>query len=323
MKKIVVVLAALVPLASASLAHAQSDVAAARVNPDPDAVRAYWTPARMANAIPRGAVQLGGPANPAAPGGHGGGGGGGGGTPSPSTALKVSWPAAPDVTYTNGKVFFHDGNFDYVCSGTAVSSTTGDVVWTAGHCVNDGGQNTWVTSWSFVPAYNSGTSFPSPTFVATHLYTSMSWANTGEFGNDFGAAYVANDPNTGNTLAQTIGFSRRMSFTPNFSTGSGHVIHAFGYPAEGKFNGQSLYRCDTYVSQIDTSASPSDMGIPCELNGGSSGGAWVDANGNQVSNNSYTYRGLKNVMFGPTYASTANNVLSAADQKSSSGTTHN
>jgi hypothetical protein len=274
----------------------------------------------MANAIPRDVVQRGGPVDPAAK--PGGGGSGGGTTSSPSTAIKVVWPAAPNITYTNGKVFFHDGSFDYVCSGTAVSSTTKSVVWTAGHCVNDGGQNTWVTNWSFVPAYNSSSSWTNPKFVATHLYTSTSWANGGQFGNDFGAAAVGTVG--GQPLLDTLGVpGRGMSFTPDTTTGTSHVVHPTGYPAEGKFTGQALYRCDTYVQYIDTSASPSTMGAPCQLNGGSSGGAWVDASNNQVSNNSYTYRSLKDVMFGPTFGTTAQNVLWAADQKGSTGTTSN
>ena len=60
------------------------------------------------------------------------------------------------------------------------------------------------------------------------------------------------------------------------------------------------------------------MGIPTDLNGGSSGGAWVVGNDYKsasapvASVNSYTYRGLKNVMFGPYLQ----NLTSSADDAS-------
>ena len=54
-----------------------------------------------------------------------------------------------------GKVFFTEGNTNYVCSGTATNSANGDVVTTAGHCVNEG-PGVFVTNFAFVPAYNNG-----------------------------------------------------------------------------------------------------------------------------------------------------------------------
>ena len=42
-----------------------------------------------------------------------------------------------------------------MCSGTATSSANGDVVTTAGHCVNEG-PGAFVTNFAFVPAYDNG-----------------------------------------------------------------------------------------------------------------------------------------------------------------------
>jgi hypothetical protein len=56
------------------------------------------------------------------------------------------------------------------------------------------------------------------------------------------------------------------------------------------------------------------MGIPCTMTGGSSGGAWIDpSTGLQVSNNSYGYSSLKNVMFGPQFGSVAADLFQTAD----------
>ena len=52
-------------------------------------------------------------------------------------------------------MFFTRGGVNYVCSGTATNSTNGDVVTTAGHCVNEG-PGAFATNFAFVPAYNNG-----------------------------------------------------------------------------------------------------------------------------------------------------------------------
>ena len=47
-------------------------------------------------------------------------------------------------------MFFTLGGNDYVCSGTALLSGNKSVVWTAGHCVNEG-PGEFATNWEFVP----------------------------------------------------------------------------------------------------------------------------------------------------------------------------
>jgi hypothetical protein len=302
MKKLSVsVLAVLVVGITAAAADAKN-VVGARVNANPEAVRAYWTPERMRNAIPRDVVRGGQPAQPnAKP--------GGGGSGPAGTAVLATWPSTMDLTYTNGKVYFSDNGVAYVCSGTAVNSQNGSVVWTAGHCVNDGPNNRFYDNWTFKPAFNSGKILP--TFVAAQLYTSSEWANEREFGKDFGAAVVGTEG--GQTLEQALdGLGRDLAYgTP---TTVGRPLNAWGYPAAGKFNGQRLYHCDSAIKYNDSNASPVTMGIPCTMTGGSSGGAWIDpSTGLQVSNNSYGYSSLKNVMFGPQFGSVAADLFQTAD----------
>ncbi|HEX6712573.1 MAG TPA: hypothetical protein VF066_04280 [Thermoleophilaceae bacterium] len=305
MKKLSVpVLALLISGLSAGAAGANNGVAGARVNPDPGAVRAYWTPERMRNAIPRDIVRGGQPAQP-----FGKPGGSGGGTTAPGTAVLATWPTdLTDLTYTNGKVYFTDKGVGYVCSGTAINSQNGSVVWTAGHCVNEGGPNYFFDNWKFMPAYNSGRGFPD--FIAGHLYTSSAWATSGDFGKDYGAAVVLK--NGSQSLEDTLGgIGRDLNFaTP---TALGTPLDAWGYPAAGKFNGRSLYHCPSQIKYNDGSADPATNGIPCTMTGGSSGGAWLDSNGKQVSNNSYGYSSLKNVMFGPQFGSIAQELFATAD----------
>src|SRR5689334_7845843 len=59
---------------------------------------------------------------------------------------------------TVGKIFFTDPqtNTDYVCSGTAVASSNGSTIDTAGHCVANGGKNYFYTHWAFCAQYYNG-----------------------------------------------------------------------------------------------------------------------------------------------------------------------
>jgi hypothetical protein len=282
-----------------------------RVGQSPGAVRAYWTPQRMRAAIPADRVRDSGPATPAA---KPSAGGGGGGTTSGSTFTTFQAPLSELTTApvsTNGRVFFSDGTWNYSCSGTAVQSSNQSVVLTAGHCVNQG-PGAYYTNWTFAPAYNDGAT-PLGSWPAVALDTTAAWRTSGAFGGDVGAAVVS--PNASRIrLTQSAG-ARTVAF--NYTRNQQYLAH--GYPAEGKFNGQRLWISDTRWSRDDASASPPTMGIPTNLNGGSSGGAWVvgsdyrSASAPVASVNSYTYRGLKDVMFGPYLQNLASSADDASD----------
>ena len=89
--------------------------------------------------------------------------------------------ASPPIPFTryepatynpaHGKVFFSDGSANYVCSGTALTSGNESVVWTAGHCVNEG-PGAFYTNWAFVPAYKDGAR-PYGTWTARTLLTTV------------------------------------------------------------------------------------------------------------------------------------------------------
>lgn len=270
--------------------HAVERHAAATTKAEQAAVASYWTPARMAAATPRGAT-----INPKAPPpgkGPGGGGGGGGG----SSADAVQVPAES----RHGKVFFTMGGSNYVCSGTATASSNGDVVTTAGHCLNEG-PGGYATNFAFVPAYDTN-SRPYGTWVAEELLTTSQWANSGDFNHDVGFAVMAE--NGGQSLTQVVG-----SFPIAFNLGYGLRFEAYGYPAATPYNGQKLWRCSGVAGQ-DTRGT-ADHRLPCSMTGGSSGGGWI-TNGALNSVNSFGYRGEKNVMYGPYFGNIEQSVYQAA-----------
>jgi V8-like Glu-specific endopeptidase len=203
----------------------------------------------------------------------------------------------------HGKVFFSDGAANYVCSGTALTSGNQSVVWTAGHCVNEG-PGGFYTNWAFVPAYRDGAA-PYGTWAAENLLTTSAWGNSGDFSYDLGAAVVATN-GSGQTLTSVVG-GRGIAF--NQAAEQRYLSH--GYPAAPPFSGGRMYICDANLGTRDTSANPPTLGIGCDMTGGSSGGGWVVGN-NVLSVNSYGYTTQPNVMYGPYQGSVAQNLYTTA-----------
>jgi hypothetical protein len=289
MRRLLVLLLAVLACALVLVPAAQAKVETKAVAQDKTAVQRYWTAERMRNAIPADKVLSGNFAPVPRK------------APRLAPAQQIPPPYTSQPTSTNGKVFFTDGGSNFVCSGTAVLSGNSSTVWTAGHCVHDGASG-FHTNWSFVPAYADG-SRPYGTWTARTLLTTSGWANGGDFSYDNGAAVVNAN---GSALTDVVG-GRNIAF--NTARNQNYASH--GYPAAPPFNGQRLWVCNSPLVYDDTSANPPTMGIDCDMTGGSSGGGWI-AGGSVVSVNSYGYTTLPNVMFGPYQGSVAQSLYTQA-----------
>jgi V8-like Glu-specific endopeptidase len=162
---------------------------------------------------------------------------------------------------TVGKVFITQGGIDYVCSG---SSTGGNIVTTAGHCVADMSQ--FSTNFMFVPGYFNGVG-PSGVWVAASLHTTPEWFNNDDFGRDVGFAVVS--PMGGLSLEQTVG-ALHLS-----QCGLGDPIVIAAYPAETPWNGQQIVTTTGSIIVQDPSVIPPTNGMVSGQTGGSSGGPWI------------------------------------------------
>jgi len=265
----------------------------ANVNQKPSQqVIGYWTSERMTQALPAGSDA---PRVPAAKPQKGGG----GASPGVSTEIPQPYPSA------YGKVFFtSNSGVNYVCSGAAVISTNESVVWTAGHCVNEG-PGAFYKNFLFVPAYRDGTA-PYGKFAATTLLTTSGWQLSGEWGVDVGAAIVGKN-DLGKTLSEAVDEAPLV-----FGATRSQPYKIYGYPAAKKFSGQRMRVCETSWLMDDASPTPDTMGASCDMTGGSSGGPWVTSTGAVASVVSYGYRSLQNVLFGPHLESEAQSLYSAA-----------
>ena len=227
---------------------------------------------------------------------------GGGSTTAASTEVPQPYPSA------YGKVFFtSNGGVNYVCSGTALLSTNESVVWTAGHCVNEG-PGAFYKNFLFVPAYRDGAA-PYGKFAGSTLLTSSGWQASGEWGVDVGAAVVGTNA-SGQTLTDAV-----AEVPIVFNAPRAQSYRLYGYPAAKKFSGQRLRVCQTSWLLDDTSATPDTMGASCDMTGGSSGGAWITSTDAVASVVSYGYSSLRNVLFGPHLETQAQSLYEAAQLK--------
>lgn len=275
----------------------------------------YWTPARMAAAIPMPLVALdkntvaplqqGNPANLVA-GPAGMVNGNKPGTKADTTVIlssptssiepllvayysypfpyaRSSVPGAVSSTYpwqTIGKVFFSRGGYNYVCSGTSTVSTTGRLVMTAGHCLNAGGYNGTRGAWSynvvFCPAWYSGAQ--KGCWGTLNLWTFTGWADYGNWRRDVGAIVTADTPYVGGRMQSVIG---SQGFAWNWGPqngGSPQLWWEMGYPAAAPFNGAQMITCQSSLAQTDApnaQAGPDTNGVGCDMTPGCSGGGWI------------------------------------------------
>ena len=275
---------------------AVSSKAAATTTAAKQRVQSYWTAERMRAAKPADvAWTFASTASPAR----------GTTTKVADTAARKPGPQQPAataaITSTTGKVFFTLSGGNYVCSGSATSSSNRSVVTTAGHCVNEG-PGAFATNWAFVPAYNNG-SRPYGTWTARNLVTTSAWANQGDINYDGGFA-VMNTLN-GQTLTDVVG---GQGIT--FNQARGLYYSAYGYPAAPPFNGETLKSC-AGTAQNDIYGGTQSQSIPCNMTGGSSGGPWFTG-GLLNSVNSFGYSGVPNRMFGPYFGSAIQSAYNAA-----------
>jgi hypothetical protein len=276
-----------------------------------DAVTSYWTPERMANAKPvtpgvsgapsqsPGAGTDGAPANvPPALGGEPAS----GSAIAPAAAAQaVAKPYTDLPDRLNGKVFFTKAaGGDYVCSGTIVNAENKSIVWTAGHCVAEGGQNVFHRRWIFVPAYSSGENGTTPygVYSARELWTLTAWARTATLRQDLGAVVVNRINNV--RIVDRLGGQGIKFNSPRTQT-----YLAFGYPQASPFNGFLQWVCGSGLvnSELPPGVGPATMRLSCNLTGGASGGGWLTGitrgNGSVTSVNSYKHTNDANSMYGP------------------------
>jgi hypothetical protein len=286
----------------------------------------YWTAERIAGAKPRDFVKgadgkFEPKAKPPPPGGGGG-------------STGASWTQGGPIVQRSGKVLFTMDGGNWVCSASVVNDgrTTHAIILTAGHCGYDEVNHVHATNWIYVPSFDTSPTFTCSQatygcFTALGLVVDSGFASAGSFNtqatvHDFAFAIVG---------AGTKGFQADALQVSGTSVGSypiaypaistGNPVHAFGYPAAGRYHGKDLTYCNGNTFNDPNNANLT-WGIACNMTGGSSGGPWIGGfsqlgGGTLTSLNSYGYSGLSN-MYGPKFNANTQAVCNRADSTTSS-----
>ncbi len=297
------------------------------------AAAAYWTPERMARALPLDLVttvkRVGGLAErlvapravpiraprplsvdqhaiarrPAAPPGAA--------ARTVDTVTSGSrWTGGGAVGATVGRVFLTLNGVDFVCSGTAVRSTNKDVVATAGHCVKDG-TGAWANNWTFVPGYESGRQ-PYGSYPARRMFVAGPWARDAD--DSFDVGMVAVTDSGGRHLSDAVG-----AHAIGFNGTRGQQTYAFGFPADPPYNGDHLLYCAGRPHD-DPYKKTQDQGLGCDLTAGASGGPWFSGfdaatgQGLLTSVSSFKYSNDDGSMYGPYFGDAVKQVYDTAQQ---------
>ena len=289
-----------------------------------DRVVAFWTNARVAQAIPRDfdfdpkSRSFRPSAKPAA--------GGGGAS---NTTLGSSWTAGGEVLKTTGKVLFAMGGTYYVCSASvADDSVSGrSIILTAAHCAYDESGEAFATNWMFVPDYDSapasldtsgsfcaGTSlgcWTASALVVAGGYTTAGGFNDQAVVHDYAFAVVGAGGKSGTAqLDATVG-GHPIQFS---AVSAGADTYLFGYPAAGRYKGKDLVYCRGPLA-FDPSTANATYRVGCNMTGGSSGGPWFTpfsaGSGTMMSVNSYGYSGIT-AMHGPKLNAETQSMFTAA-----------
>ena len=303
---------AVLPLAAAPVAAGDPG---ANAKAEHQRIINYWTAERIAGAKPRDFVRTSdGKFVPKA---------------KPGGGTGASWTLGGPVVGRTGKVLFTMGGSNWVCSGSAINDNRNNysLVLTAGHCAYDETTGEVATNWIYVPSFDT-----SPTFtcaqatygcwnaiglVADSGFTTAGSFNTQATVHDYAIAIVG-----AGTNGTQLDASPRGSYAIGYpAITTGQTVHAFGYPAAGRYKGKDLTYC-TGPTFNDSLNSNLTWGIACNMTGGSSGGPWLGGftqagAGTLTSLNSYGYGGQAN-MYGPKFNSNTQAVFNRADSTTTS-----
>ncbi|MBS1879298.1 MAG: trypsin-like serine protease [Actinobacteria bacterium] len=307
------------------------------------AALSHWTPQRRRSAVPLELPVLAGGSGPAGPAAGANateepGAGGAAATPSyvPATApdeaaaglrrgALVTTAAVEGVDTGSSTVYPNSANGvvlgEYVvgatreayrCSGSVVSSSAGNVVLTAGHCVVDPETGATASYLVFIPGYREGAQ-PYGQWAATEYATTERWAlsaGTGKADEAGDVAMLKLASNGGASAQSTVGALGIAFNQPREAT-----YTQYGYPAAKPYDGSRLYSHTTAYAGADPSFMPPPMRLASDFTGGASGGPWTVSSAATpvaLSVTDYGYESQPGYLYGPYFGSLVQHLYEVA-----------
>lgn len=212
--------------------------------------------------------------------------------PAPFTRYEVPLSEAKSFPRRAvGALFYTQNGLDYTCSAASVGNYA---IWTAGHCIHDGGgtEAGWSTNISFVPAYAGdkacpGQGCPFGVWTGAAPWVAGQWYTFGQAGlTDYDLGGVVLMPLGGHSISERVG-------SLGFAVGGSANQHwnVFGYPGAAPFSGDRMVTCQASLAYALTTGDAKRVGIGCDMTPGSSGGPWiVDLGTENIVNGTTSHR---------------------------------
>ncbi|WP_337060965.1 trypsin-like serine peptidase [Kineococcus sp. G2] len=215
-----------------------------------------------------------------------------------AVSVATPWRGEPAVTPKIGRLYFTQGGLPYECSASSVRSGNESVVVTAGHCLTERGRTS--ENVIYVPGLD-GAAEPYGRWPAVRTFTTAEWLQEDQetpaaLNHDVGFVVVGR--HDGATLADTTG-ALDIAFGAALDR-----VTVFGYPAAGRSgDGYTLQHCTGW--RFPDAGGTSDHGTLCDMGGGSSGGPWLSGfdpvvgTGTVTSVVSFSYSAAPERLYGP------------------------
>ncbi|MEU8138833.1 trypsin-like serine peptidase [Streptodolium elevatio] len=203
----------------------------------------------------------------------------------PPRTVDAEGVSAPydQETAIRGKIFFEVPGGVAECSGTVVSHPTGNMVWTAAHCLHGGQSGDFYKRVTFIPGYNgagrtSADKAPYGRWPARQVEVSDQWVEDADPERDSTAspfdfgAFIVQPPPGRQSLEEELGNSAEILFNAPRNL----TVDSFGYPGEEPFDGSELFTCHSPTTDFRNTGwpEPAMLWMGCTMTGGSSGGGW-------------------------------------------------
>ncbi|MFE6978151.1 trypsin-like serine peptidase [Streptomyces sp. NPDC057682] len=216
------------------------------------ALRAYWTPERMREAIGDG------DADTAAAGTA---------RRSPATAAVAEGALSETVGYL---LFNHPDGTPSHCTGTAVDTASQMLVLTAAHCLHEGPDGGWMKNIVFVPAYDNGPGAYG-LFEAWNIATDSLWSSGSESDpeHDYGMV-ITEDNSRGQRLGEAVG---GQTLVTKDDVRTGEPIALIGYSGT-PYDGEHQELCEDLILPVPPPENLWHTDCP-NITGGASGGPWM------------------------------------------------
>nr|WSW67746.1 hypothetical protein OG461_16850 [Streptomyces sp. NBC_00995] len=216
------------------------------------ALRAYWTPERMREAIGSEGGDTAASRTAAA---------------APAAEAAADEALSPTVGYL---LFNHPDGTPSHCTGTAIDTESQTLVLTAAHCLHEGPDGGWMKNIVFVPAYHNGASGYG-LFEAWNIATDSLWSSGSESDpeHDYGMVITENN-SRGQRLGEAVG---GQTMVTEDLVRTGEPVALIGYSG-APFDGEHQELCEDLILPVPPPENKWHTDCP-NITGGASGGPWM------------------------------------------------